>query len=92
MLRNCWISSCILLAQTGEMKSKEGEGWDVCESGDLQACSPGAAVGAEGRGPPLASVEDCSLYSELHMHESALGPSGEGTPIGIGEGIWCGKL
>ena len=23
----------------------------MCESGDLQACSPGAAVGVEGRGP-----------------------------------------
>ena len=70
------------------MKSKEGEGWDVCESDDLQACSPGAAVGVEGRGPPSASAEDYSLYSELHMHGSALCPSGERTHIGVDEGIW----
>ena len=51
----------------------------MCESGDLQACSPGAAVGVGGEGTPLAFVADCSLCSELHMHESAFGPSGEGT-------------
>ena len=103
-------------------------------SDDLQACSPGGAVGveegrgdpvgirgrlllcsefhmhesalrlicflriivgfesfgvSEGAGSPLAFVGNCLLCSELHVPEAAFGPSGEGTPIGVGEGLWC---